>query len=51
MLAMLSRLNMQQQLVGEVRDAGGVWFANGMKLAQYALTDAAGIGTDGRPRA
>ena len=46
-----SRLNMLQQLVDEMRDTGDVWFVNGIELARYALTEAAGIGTDGRPRA
>ena len=46
-----SRLNMLQQLVDEMRDTGDVWFVNGIELARYALTDAANIGSDGRPRA
>ena len=46
-----SRLNMLQQLVDEMRDAGDVWFVNGVELARYALTEAANISTDGRPRA
>src|SRR5713226_3699390 len=45
-----SRLNMLQQLVDEMRDTGDVWFVNGMELARYALTDAANISSDGRPR-
>lgn len=45
-----SRLDMLQQLVDEMRDVGGVWFVNGVTLARYALTDAADIGSDGRPR-
>jgi hypothetical protein len=28
-----------------------VWFVNGVELARYALTEAANISTDGRPRA
>ena len=46
-----SRLNMLQQLVDEMRDTGDVWFVNGIELARYALTDAANISSDGRPRA
>jgi len=45
-----SRLNMLQQLVDEMRDTGDVWFVNGIELARYALTDAANISSDGRPR-
>jgi len=45
-----SRLNMLQRLVDQMRDAGEVWFVNGLELARYALSDAAGIGSDGRPR-
>ncbi len=45
-----SRLAMLQQLVDDMRSAGGVWFANGVELARWALDDAAGAGTDGRPR-
>ena len=44
-----SRLGMLQQLVDEMRDAGGVWFTHGAELARYALSEAAGSGTDGRP--
>ena len=32
-------------------DTGDVWFVNGIELARYALTDAANISSDGRPRA
>jgi peptidoglycan/xylan/chitin deacetylase (PgdA/CDA1 family) len=46
-----SRVRMLQELVDEMRDAGGVWFTHGAELARYALTDEAGTGTDGRPRA
>ena len=45
-----SRLNMLQQLVDAMRDTGDVWFVNGVELARYALTDAAHISSDGRPR-
>jgi peptidoglycan/xylan/chitin deacetylase (PgdA/CDA1 family) len=45
-----SRLQMLQELVDEMRAADGVWFTHGIELARYALTDTAGIGTDGRPR-
>jgi peptidoglycan/xylan/chitin deacetylase (PgdA/CDA1 family) len=45
-----SRLDMLQGLVDEMRDTGGVWFANGVELARHALTAAAGTGSDGRPR-
>ena len=46
-----SRLRMLQALVDEFRAADGVWLTHGAELARYALSDAAGIGTDGRPRA
>jgi peptidoglycan-N-acetylglucosamine deacetylase len=46
-----SRLRMLQALVDEMRAADGVWLTHGVELARYALGDAAGIGTDGRPRA
>jgi hypothetical protein len=36
---------MLQELVDEMRDAGGVWFTHGAELARYALTDAGGIRT------
>jgi hypothetical protein len=42
---------MLQQLVDEMRDTGDVWLVNGRELARYALTDAANISSDGRPRA
>ena len=45
-----SRVQMLQDLVGEMRGTDGVWFTHGAELARYALSDAAGIGTDGRPR-
>ena len=45
-----SRLTMLQELVDEMRDTAGVWFANGVELARYALTATANVGTDGRPR-
>jgi len=45
-----SRLNMLQQLVDSMRESGGVWFANGVTVARHALSAAANIGTDGRPR-
>ena len=41
---------MLQELVDQMRDAGGVWFTHGAALARYALSAAAAIGTDGRPR-
>ena len=41
---------MLQELVDEIGDADGVWFTHGAELARHALSDAAGIGTDGRPR-
>ena len=44
-----SRVRMLQELVDEMRDVDGVWFTHGAELARYALSDAAGIGTDGRP--
>jgi peptidoglycan/xylan/chitin deacetylase (PgdA/CDA1 family) len=46
-----SRLAMLQALVDEIRDADGVWLTHGAELARYALSNAAGIGSDGRPRA
>jgi len=46
-----SRLNMLQQLVDEMRESAGVWFVNGVELARYALTAAANISSDWRPRA
>jgi peptidoglycan/xylan/chitin deacetylase (PgdA/CDA1 family) len=45
-----SRLRMLQDLVDDMRAAGGVWFTHGVELARYALSEAAGIGRDGRPR-
>ena len=45
-----SRLQMLQDLVDEMRTVDGVWFTHGAELARYALGEAAGIGTDGRPR-
>jgi hypothetical protein len=36
--------------VDEMRDTQGVWFVNGRDLARHALSAAAGIGSDGRPR-
>jgi peptidoglycan/xylan/chitin deacetylase (PgdA/CDA1 family) len=45
-----SRLAMLQQLVDEMRDTEGVWLVNGRDLARHALSAAAGIGADGRPR-
>lgn len=44
-----SRVRMLQELVDEMRDVDGVWFTHGAELARYALSDAARIGTDGRP--
>jgi len=46
-----SRLAMLQALVDELRAAEGVWLTHGAELARYALSDAAGIGSDGRPLA
>ena len=46
-----SRIVMLQQLVDEFRAADGVWITHGAELARYALSEAAGIGSDGRPRA
>jgi peptidoglycan-N-acetylglucosamine deacetylase len=46
-----SRLAMLQILVDEMRAADGAWLTHGAELAHYALSEAAGIGTDGRPRA
>ena len=46
-----SRLAMLQELVDEFRAADGVWITHGAELARYALSDAARIGADGRPRA
>jgi peptidoglycan/xylan/chitin deacetylase (PgdA/CDA1 family) len=46
-----SRLAMLQTLVDELRAADGVWLTHGAELARYALSNAAGIGSDGRPRA
>jgi hypothetical protein len=34
-----------------MRESAGVWFVNGVELARYALTAAANISSDGRPRA
>jgi peptidoglycan/xylan/chitin deacetylase (PgdA/CDA1 family) len=45
-----SRLRMLEELVDEMRQAGGVWFTHGAELARYAASEAAGTGTDGRPR-
>ena len=45
-----SRLAMLQALVDELRAADGVWLTHGAELARYALSDAAAIGSDGRPR-
>jgi peptidoglycan/xylan/chitin deacetylase (PgdA/CDA1 family) len=44
-----SRLRMLEDLVHEMQDADGVWFTHGAELARYALSDTAGIGSDGRP--
>ena len=44
-----SRLLMLQQLVDYMRTFSGVWFAQGVELARYVATPAAGAGTDGRP--
>jgi hypothetical protein len=41
---------MLEELVDEMRQAGGVWFTHGAELARYAASEAAGTGTDGRPR-
>ena len=46
-----SRVRMLEDLVHEMRDTDGVWFTHGAELARYALSAAAGIGSDGRPRA
>ena len=46
-----SRLAMLQRLIDQMRETSGVWFVNGVELARYALTDAANVGSDGRPRA
>jgi peptidoglycan/xylan/chitin deacetylase (PgdA/CDA1 family) len=43
-----SRLALLQELVDEMRDTGGVWFASGADLARHAASPAAGTGTDGR---
>ncbi len=45
-----ARLAMLQTLVDEIRAADGVWLTHGAELARYALSDAAAIGSDGRPR-
>lgn len=45
-----SRLRMLQDLVDDMRAADGVWLTHGVELARYALSDAAAIGADGRPR-
>ena len=45
-----SRVHMLQQLVDEMRERDGVWFASCAELARHALSTAAGTGTDGRPR-
>ena len=45
-----SRVRMLQQLIDAMRDEGGVWFTTGAELARYAVSAAARIGTDGRPR-
>jgi peptidoglycan/xylan/chitin deacetylase (PgdA/CDA1 family) len=46
-----SRLRMLQEIVDEMRATDGVWFTHGVELARYALSEAAGIGVDGRPHA
>ncbi len=46
-----SGLNILQMLADEMLDGCGVWFGNGIELARYALTAAAGVGTHWRPRA
>ena len=40
----------QVERFDEMGAVGGVWFTHGVELARYALGDAAGVGTDGRPR-
>jgi peptidoglycan-N-acetylglucosamine deacetylase len=45
-----SRIQMLQELVDDMRGHDGVWFTHGAELARYALSDAADVGTDGRPR-
>src|SRR5262249_55535596 len=44
-----SRLRMLQELVDEMKSTEGVWITHGVELARYALSEAAGIGVDGRP--
>jgi hypothetical protein len=45
-----SRVKMLQDLVRSMRTLPGVWFTHGAEVARYAASEAAGIGTDGRPR-
>jgi peptidoglycan-N-acetylglucosamine deacetylase len=45
-----SRVQMLQELVDDMRALDGVWFTHGAELARYALSAAADLGTDGRPR-
>jgi peptidoglycan/xylan/chitin deacetylase (PgdA/CDA1 family) len=45
-----SRLRMLGELVDEMRATEGVWFPSPAELARHALSEAAGTGTDGRPR-
>jgi peptidoglycan-N-acetylglucosamine deacetylase len=45
-----SRVKMLQDLVRYMRTLPGVWFTHGAEVARYAASEAAGIGTDGRPR-
>jgi peptidoglycan/xylan/chitin deacetylase (PgdA/CDA1 family) len=45
-----SRVLMLQALVDYVRTFPGVWLTHGRELAQWVASEAAGTGTDGRPR-
>ncbi len=44
-----SRLLMLQELVDYMRSVSGVWFARGIEVADYVASEAARVGTDGRP--
>jgi peptidoglycan/xylan/chitin deacetylase (PgdA/CDA1 family) len=46
-----SRVLMLEALIDYARTFPGVWLTHGLELARWAASDAAGAGTDGRPRA
>jgi peptidoglycan/xylan/chitin deacetylase (PgdA/CDA1 family) len=45
-----SRVLMLEALIDYVRSFPGVWLTHGLELARWAASEAAGAGTDGRPR-